>query len=244
MKIIPHVFLTGVFSLSAAVATPYQDALSAYNQGKTDQALKLALNLKSAEGYTLAARSLLTEVTFKKLDPEQSGPHLEQAEAYIAKALDMNPNSALAYYQLSGIKGTQLLQGGLLDQLGGAREVKRLLLKALELDPNLAQAHSMLGVWHATGSMAGLIASTALGASEQEALSASQKAVDLAPTSISMRLNHASVLLMLAQKNKRLTKKYQVQAKAELQQVAKLRPESVYEEASQKTAQTLLQSLK
>ena len=60
---------------------------------------------------------------------------LKEAELFIRKAIELNPNYALGYSNL----------GGILNSLGKFKEAELSIRKAIELNPNEAELHSNLG---------------------------------------------------------------------------------------------------
>ena len=226
--------LVFVFGMALA-ASSLEDAKILFSKGQFSEAAKVALSLETSDGYALAARALFE---FSGSQPRDSRlAILEQAEGYAQKALLLNPKNADAYFELGATTG-QLgnLRGAAYAFASGvAVTARENFEKAIALNPKHVSAMIALGSWHAEIVSRGV--GFLYGGKLEKVFSLFDTAVQIAPKSITVRVNYAKSMLKLDQK-------YREQAKAQLEIAVKLEAVDFLEKRALESAKVALVELK
>ncbi|GEM48591.1 hypothetical protein DC3_42260 [Deinococcus cellulosilyticus NBRC 106333 = KACC 11606] len=231
-----------ILTLGVASAATLSDVKKSLAAGQVQQTVQNALEIRTSEAYTLAAEALVLSVR-KHILEKSNAPLLEQAETYARKAIELDPQNAAAYYQLSKALGGQAVLKGALGGLGALGETRELFEKSVQLNPNYAPGQVGLAMWHANVIKYGTLTAGLYGGKEQEILPRLQKAVDLEPHVVSHELNYAKALIILANKNKRLKSKYLQDARKHLQKATQMPAPTYWDREDREEAVGLLRSL-
>lgn len=154
---------------AAAAAAPSGSAEALFKAQQFLEAAAAARNLKTADGYTLAARATLAQAAYfapNKAQAEQLvGRALQDAEA----ALALSPGHADAGLQRAIATGYRAKLSRS-PQLG--REARQLMEESVKRMPDSGYARAALGGWHGEVvlDLGSMMAKTMLGASKSEAL--------------------------------------------------------------------------
>lgn len=97
-----------------------------------------AQGVSNLEAYDLYLRGLFLRNTL-------SADGLRQAAAFFDRAIELDPDFALAYAAKASVVAPQIYFG-YVPLEGGVRELRALTTRALELDPTLGEAHAALGI--------------------------------------------------------------------------------------------------
>lgn len=134
---------------SVAHAGDLADPQALYVQGEYDAAVTAASALNTADGYALAARSLLGKINLQ-LRSERQMKEIEQAVALAEKALELDPNNVEGHLQIAtayGFKGRMISMFSAkiakLPEKSGYH-----LDRAIEIDPENAWGWSFAGARH------------------------------------------------------------------------------------------------
>ena len=160
-----------IFEIQSEIAVAIADALKAVLSDEEQQRLKdlPTDNLEALESY------------FKGLDNDYSADGLRESIAHFAKAIELDPDFALAHARLAHIYQSQIWYSGLAASEQIAKCMPH-LERALELDPGLSDAWVVKGLIHRE-----------LGEYE-EAEAAYQKAIELNPNSDGAYINYSIYL--------------------------------------------------
>ena len=210
----------GAQSLSAAEAK--------FNAGDWQGAAKAAAALNTSDGYALAAQATTLGAAGNKA-------LYQQAQAYANKAIKLNPNNAVAYFELARAQGRLAQSAGILQSLSLAGNMKSNLQKAISLKPNLASAYVALGLWNAELSAKGVAAKAATGAKPSEVVVNFNKAVKLEPNRIIHRLEFGRALNLIGDK---------AGAVRQLEKAVSLPATTYWDKQDKAAAQKLLNQLK
>lgn len=223
--------------LGSALAAGIQDAQATLDKGDWKAAADSALAAGGSDGYTLAAKATTLGAS---LAGSGQAEMLEKAQGYAKKAIELNANSADAYFELARADGRLAQYRGVLQSLNLAGEVKTSLDKAVKLDPKMAGAYVALGLWNAELAAKGFIATAATGASAAQVAPNFEKAIALEPNVVTHRLEYANALLKLSGRRTN----YKPQAIAQLQQGVNFAPRNFWEQRDLDSAKKLLGSLR
>lgn len=231
-----RILFTAALSLSAlalAQAGPAQVS-ELIGRGDYRAAMQAGAALNTAEGFTLAAQA--ASYLAAGLPEAQRVSTYEQAMQWASRAIEMNPNSAAAYFERARATGRVAQARGIVESLGLARGMKADLEKAISLNPNMGSAYVALGLWNAELVGKGLIASSATGASAAQVRPNFDRAIALDRENPTYRLEYGRALLAIAGRNART----RTEARAMVQQAASMTPRSAAERTDVAAAQELL----
>lgn len=214
--------------------------MNKFNSGNFLEAAEESLELKTYDGFAMAAESLIIYGEHLAEPSERVGFFLK-AMKISQDAIDMEPENPLAYAHLIRSEGryAQSISTGKALSEGHAEKLKNLLAKILYLDPNSWQGHLGFGAWHTeVVAKGGLPGKLLFGASARQAISHFDKAYQLNLKSILVNLEIAKELLKLNQK------KYRTRIRRHLQEAIALPGVNAHENILLKEATELLAALK
>lgn len=193
--------LIGLFIARApSYAASYQEAHALFDTGDYDGATKMASSLDSAQGYALAARSLLGKINLQTRE-ERSLKDIEKAIALSQKALELEPDHVEGHLQLAssyGIKGRQVSM--FRAQMAGLPEKARAhLTRGIELDPDNGWCWAFIGAWHLEIVRKGGegVARTLYGATTEEGIKAFDHSLTVDAKNPTLPFQYALVLLTM-----------------------------------------------
>ena len=186
IKLNAVVFLTVFMVLPAcvAVANSNDKAQIAFSRGHFLEAAKIAETVGTSESYSLAAKSLTLYGQYIAADIEKK-KLFEQAIELANKAIEANPDNAIAYLELTRALGQHAFQVGLMkaarDNYAG--KTREAIENAIRINPNLTLAYVKLGRWHVgiISRIGSLIARATYGARKKVAIKSFEHAVELSP---------------------------------------------------------------
>lgn len=224
--------------ISPVSSKTLDEAIALMNDGEFLQAGKIARQVGTSEGFSLAASALAIHGFEIALEGEKEELFL-RAIAYAEEAVKLDPLNGEAYLQLSHTLGRYAQIIGVAKALSGgfAEKTKAALDKALSLDPEDYRAHLSLGTWHAEiVAAAGFMANLLYGANEEESMSCYEKALELGPQLNVLHFEYALGLMKLDQKNSGL-------ARIHLQRAFELPAKTAYEQIVQAKASKVLEDV-
>jgi tetratricopeptide (TPR) repeat protein len=200
-------FLTGLLLLTPALTTVASaaslgDAQALFNNGNWKAAADLALSLKTADGYALAAKSITLGASTSAVADKDKAELFQKAEDYANQAIKADPNNADGYFELARADGRLAQFSGILKSLGLAKNVKVALDKTISLDPKLAGAYVALGLWNAELAGKGFLVARTTGADGTRVQPNFEKAIALEPSNPTHHLEFANALMTLNARNK------------------------------------------
>jgi tetratricopeptide (TPR) repeat protein len=216
------------------------DAKNLFIEGNWLDAAKLAKKEGSGEGYALAAQITCYYGRFLASD-ENKEKLFTQAMKLAEKGVELAPKSSFAHLQVAHAMGRYSQTVGILEALteGYADQILDSVNQAIKLNPNYSRAYVLLGNWHAEIiNSAGFMGRMIYGASESEALAAYNKAVQLDPDSLLIRIEYASGLLKLDEDS------YHQLALANLAEAISISPKNSLEKILLKKAKEMQSTLK
>ena len=185
------IVLWGLACGAANAATPYE----LFAQGHFEAAVAQGRALKTAEGFTLAARA---ELAHAAMSEKPCLECLRSAEKDARAAIAADPSYADAHVYLSGALGYEgRIIGKIKAQWRGYPEIaKQELDAALASDPDNAKAYAALGGWNIEIVRNGgaVPARMIFGATLDNGLGDFQKAFALSPDDPAIRYQYALVL--------------------------------------------------
>lgn len=223
-------------ALGAAGAQSLQSASAQLKSGKWQEAATAAAALNTADGYALAAEAT-TQGASVSADSQKKAM-FQKAQEYAKKAIELNPNSAEAYFELARAQGRMAQYAGIMESLGIAKDMKRNLDKAISLNPKLAGAYVALGLWNANLNSKGFIATSATGANKNDVVPNFKKALALEPNNPTHRLEYVNAMLLL---NASANKSFAV---SQLQAAVAMPATDFWQKRDQDQAKALLAKLK
>lgn len=229
--------LTPVLLASSAGAASLGDAQTLFNNGNWKAAADLALSLKTADGYALAAKSVTLGASTSAVAEKDKAEQFQKAEDYANLAIKADPNNANGYFELARADGRLAQFSGILKSLGLAKSVKVALDKTVSLDPKLAGAYIALGLWNAELAGKGYLVARTTGADGGRVQPNFEKAIALEPTNPTHHLEYANALMTLNSRNK-------AAAVAQLQKALALPATTYWERQDIETAKAKLASLR
>ncbi len=183
-RLLGFVFTLVIWICPVAFAGTFSDAEQLYRQGAYNEARDAAAQLKTADGYALAARAHLTAIDLS----DHSARSIEDIEIGIAlaeKALAMDPANVSGYIQMSvGIGLKSRLFNKLKAHFGGyGKLTKGYMDTALAIEPDNPWVLTLSGAWHIEIINRGgrTLAESTYGASEEVGLAMLDRAIELAP---------------------------------------------------------------
>lgn len=182
----------------AADAANLEDAQGLLIAGDYVGAAEIAATLESSPGFALAAQALAIQGYEFAPDDEKQDIFI-RAMGYAEQAIALDPNNSEAHLQASHAMGRYAQTIGVLEALneGYAERIREALDQALALDPAKTDAYISLGAWNAEiVKSAGFMAGILYGASEEDALAAYAKALELGA-----ELNHVHLEYAFGLKN-------------------------------------------
>jgi adenylate cyclase len=129
--------LKDIFAIQSDISETVADALKIRLLPR-EKAIIEKQPTKNTEAYTVCLKGIYHNVN------ASSENDLRRSLRYFEKAIDLDPNFALAYSWLSDCY-TTLVQAGFLAPKETIPKAERAVRKALEIDPDLADAHRVLG---------------------------------------------------------------------------------------------------
>ena len=171
--------------------------------GKFLEASEIAADIGGSDGFTLAARALAIH-GYEIANDSEKQAHFKRAIAYAEKARELDPNSSAASLEVSHTLGRYAQTIGVAEALTGgfAEKTKTAMDRAVQLDPENFKAHLSIGSWNAEiVAAAGFMAKMLYGATEENALLAYQRALELQPDSGLAHFEYAMGLLRLSDDN-------------------------------------------
>lgn len=238
--------VAGAFALLAATGAAAQDArleraLAIYAAGDFAGAARLAGQLKTSAGLTLAARATLARAAYKA-PPDARRRLFHHAETLARAALQRDGENAhtlrLLVIALGYIaRGTEPVSAFF---KGYASEAKVLIARARSVEPDSPWVHSLIGAWHAeiVHAAGKPLAMTLYGASVKDARAAYERALSLAPANPVIRFEYAKALLQM------LGAKAEAQARRHLAVAARAVPRDAFERLVSEKARHALGALK
>ena len=185
--------LMGLGAVLPAIADDLAPARAAYAEGRFLEAADLAAAFGTSAGHAYAAMCLAYHGHYLASDDDKAAL-FERAAALAEEAIRLDPDHADAYLQLVHAIGRQARTMGALKALRegvGGRSLE-LLQAALERDPDDPVTHVSLGGWHADVVAQGFLARAMFKqASREDAVKHYERALELAPDSILVRLEYA-----------------------------------------------------
>ncbi len=168
-------------------AQSLEDAKTAYAEGRFLEAAEIASALGTAQGYTVAAKSLAIHIHFEASE-EEWAERAQQAIEMGESATRADSTSAQAHLQAARVLGRYAQGIGWTKNLreGIPERIRALLDRAIQLDPYLADARMALGGWHADIAAAGFVARQMYGGNREAAIVLFEQALELAPDSRSV----------------------------------------------------------
>lgn len=213
-----------LLATAAAARDPSLDRAQALMaEGRFNQAAEAAAAAGGSDGFALAAEALT--IYGHEIAPDDRKQALfQRAVDYAQQAIELDPANSEAYLQYSHSLGRYAQTLGVLDALNGgyADRIKAALDKTIALDPTQYRAFVSLGAWHAAViDDGGFMARMLYGASEDGALAAYKRALEIAPEVNSVHLEYAIGLMKLDDDNIDL-------ARRELQKAIELPADDAY----------------
>ena len=192
--------------VAAAEEESKATAQSAFDEGQYLAAADLAESLGTSDGHALAAEALAVYGHFVASEDEKVAV-LERANRLAARAVELDPASAEARFQLAhamaryaqSIGPTKALRQG---YVGRSREA---IEAVLELDPNMAEARLSLASWHAdvVAGVGRFLGRTVYGATVDAAIENYERTLELAPEEKVAHYEFGRGLLAMGRKSHR-----------------------------------------
>lgn len=198
MQRVIGLFLGIVFlSCGAAYSSSADDARALFEQGDYDAAISMAIDLKTAEGLTLAAESMSAKVMLGYV--EDANDSAKTARKWAEKAVKKAPNSQEAQVQYALAYGFETRTSS--PFRAWRKKLPEKTLKTIEAYraeyPDDPRGDALLGAWHL-----GIVRKTGkddgkgwYGASEEDGIKYYQSAMDAAPDNIVIASNFGVTLL-------------------------------------------------
>ena len=191
-----HKFMLGALLVSGlALAGSLQDARALHARGDWANAIQMAVSLRTADGYALAAHS---NSVAAQLAPEaQQAALYDQSEDYANQAIKLDPKNAEGYFERGRALGRLGQLRGILNAFtqGYGTRIRESFEKALELNPRSASAITGLGIWHAEVSAQGV--GWLYGADTTKIVPLFEQAIKLEPDVITHRTEYARALMLM-----------------------------------------------
>ena len=228
--------LVVVLLVSSVMAQSLQDAQKLYANGEFLEASLVARKIGTSDGFALAARALYEHAM--ELPIAKREPLMLRCEALARESLELNPKNANAYFELGASAGQfALLRGTVWAFLNGIpQQIRGYFERSLELNPRHVFAMIALARWHAEVVVGG--GGFLFNASPEEALKLLNRAVQLEPKNINVRVNFAQTLLVLDKVANRAA------AKAQLELAVTLEPQDALERKALEAAKRGLEQLR
>lgn len=182
-----------------AWAVSSDDVRALIVEGQYEQAREMAIQLKTAEGYTLAAESLSSQIMLGEIG--KLNKHAKEARAFAKMAIDLDPTSYDAKLQYALTDGFVTRTTGDITAWRKKLPTKtRDKIEQLQAEyPNDARVLALEAAWHL-----GVVRKTGdsygqkwFGASADEGRALYKQAIDIAPHDIVIRTNYVMGLLAL-----------------------------------------------
>jgi hypothetical protein len=220
---------------SSALAQRLDTARDLYADGEFLRASQVARQLETSDGYALAARALYEYAMEQPTNKRE--PLMVQCETFAKNALELNPNNADAYFELGAGAGQfALLRGTVWAFLNGIpQQIRSHFERAIALNPRHTFAMVALARWHAEVVAGG--GGFLYNATPEESLKLLNRAIQLEPKNINIRVNFAETLMVLDKKNR-------AAAKAQLEVAITLSPRDALERKALENAKRGLEQLK
>lgn len=191
MRKILGAVLIGVAFTTTAGAQGLEELQAKFDQGEYAAVYEEAMALGSPEALALATRAATNQAMYLTTSDAEQGEWFDKATGVAEKALEADPNNALANFAwgeangraamiLMENQGLQAALGnpGLIAKVTPMRERAE---KAIELNPNLNDAYVLLGLWHVAlrSNIVPFGFGRIYGANTDKGVEALQKAVEL-----------------------------------------------------------------
>lgn len=221
-----RIVLSGILSFAFAFA-------DAIEEGRFAQAYEQGLKLGGVSGWVLAARAANFYASYQARGDSEIMTWFEQAEEAANKALQANPRSAEAHFELARAYGGQLAKRNLLTKASLAGSMRDQLGEALRLKPDMVEAKVALAIWHLEVAESGL--GWLYGADVNRVRPLFEEALRADPNSITTRNYYALALERLGDS---------AAARAQLEKALALTPRDAVERYEQGYARDRLQNFK
>ncbi|MFN3265295.1 MAG: tetratricopeptide repeat protein [Deinococcales bacterium] len=222
--------------VSSAFGQRLELAQELYKEGEFLRASQVARQLETSEGFALAARALYEYAMLQAQSKRE--PLMLQCKQFAQRSLELNPKNANAYFELgAGAGQLALIRGTVWAFLNGLpQQIRGYFEKAIVLEPRHTFAMVALVRWHAEVVVGG--GGFLYNASAEEALKLLERAVQIEPKSISIRVNFAETLMVLDKQKNRAA------AKAQLEIALTLHPKDFLERKALEHAKKGLEQLR
>lgn len=191
-------FLTLLIFTLAPVNHVQAQARELITQGEFAAAYDEAVAQEDVPSQLLAARAANLQAYYQESEQERRELWLKRAIEAAEQAMLLEPERAQAYFELARAKGVLATYRGVLQNLNTAPRLEELFLKTLELDPEHADALIALAQWHLELSERGV--AWLYGADRQRVVPLFQQALALEPRQINLRVEYATALKRLDDK--------------------------------------------
>jgi tetratricopeptide (TPR) repeat protein len=187
-------------AVAPAQAGTLEEARALYGSGDYDQAVEVASSLGTADGYGLAARSLLGKVNLQSRK-ERKMSDINQAIDLSKKALELEPDHLEGHLQLAssyGIKGRAISM--FRAQMAGLPEKSLFhLTKGTEIKPESGWCWAFVGAWHLeiVRNAGPGVGRTLYGATTKEGIEAFDHSLTLDPDNPTLPFQYALILLTI-----------------------------------------------
>lgn len=188
-----------VIALTPAAFAEDQAHLTAFSEGRYEDAAALAQQTASPDHQAFAARSLLAEA-MSAPDFVPAPDLLDEAEAFAREALKTDPAHIEGRLQLAialSLKARPMTTRDAM-RTGYGDDAKALVESVLEDDPSNPYAHGFLAVWHLeVRRRGGSIGASMLGASVKQGRRHYETAIDASPGDAAIHWQYARALAAL-----------------------------------------------
>ena len=203
-----------------AIATPLDQARTAYAQGRFVEAAELAEAMGTSESYALGAASLTAYGRFVITNDDDKVMIFERAIELANKAIESDPNNADAHLQLTRALGRYTRNIGRIRALNEniVERTREHLETALSIDEQSASLHHSMGRWHVglTARMGSIAANLMFGGNKKDAAFHFNRALQLGPKDKEVYYGIAIGMLALSKRKYRETAQDLLQKAIEL----------------------------
>jgi tetratricopeptide (TPR) repeat protein len=209
-----------------AAATPLEEGQfsAAYEQGN---------KAGGSNGWVLAARAANFYASYQAKGDSDALAWFGRAQSAAQKALEVNPRSASAHFELARAVGGTLQSQNLLSKASLAAVMRDHLNEALRLNPTLTEAKVALALWNLEVAEAGI--GWLYGADKNRVKPLFEEALRIDPQSPVIYTWYAEVLTRLGEKD---------QARIQLEKAVALTPRDAVERIEQGFARERLARLR
>ncbi|GEM87120.1 tetratricopeptide repeat protein [Meiothermus granaticius] len=200
--------------------------------GKFQEAYEAGIKQANTAGWVDAAQAASFYATYQARDNEKA-EWFGKAEAAAKKAIQSDPQSPEAYFELARAQGRLAQYRGILESLGLASSIKDALDKTLKLNPKHAGAKVALALWNQSLVSKGV--GWLYGANGNVVIPLFQEAIALEPNTIIHRVEYAGVLAQMGKKD---------EARAQYQAALAIAPKTAADRYDLERAKRELDALK